>query len=266
MKLKIVHWLFLLTGAVNLSSCQNPEPTRPAGGIALSFDDRFIKEWAMLRPLFKKYNVRATFYITQFQELTAEEIELLRQLQADGHEIGAHGAMHTRSVYYVLQHSMDDYFKNEIDAELTPMHQAGFRPVTFAHPGGQQTWLIDRRLLKNYFVLLRDVSLAERNVSGLKIRRSVPLMDEIYHRFDGDPTVSSLLFDRNTGATPTQLTEGLIRAKNTRTALMLFGHKPLAATDEFPYGFDISLLEHILAEAHRLGLKSYTMRELVAYQ
>ena len=69
------------------------------GGIAISFDDRFVKQWYQLRPLLKRYNVKCTFYITQPDSLSDEEVKMLHQLQKEGHEIGCHGAMHVRSMY-----------------------------------------------------------------------------------------------------------------------------------------------------------------------
>ena len=254
---------FLLLPIIVAFGC-GPVSQPPAAGIALSFDDRFVQEWAKLRPLFKKYDARATFYVTQFDSLKPEEIEILRQLQADGHEIGAHGATHARSIDYVWQHSMNDYFKNEIEAELEPMKKAGLKVSTFAHPGGQQIWFIDQKLLKNYFCLLRDVALTERDLKLFTLRRPVFGMNEIYYRFDGNPTVSALLIDQGANVPMKALREGLIRAKNTNSTLMLFGHRPLFESSGEKYGFGVSRLDSILAESKKLGLRTYTMSQLIA--
>jgi peptidoglycan-N-acetylglucosamine deacetylase len=53
--------------------CGSPSGKPGAGGIALSFDDHFIKEWYELRPLFQKYNAKATFFITCPDSLNAEK-------------------------------------------------------------------------------------------------------------------------------------------------------------------------------------------------
>ena len=63
-----------------------------------------------------------------------------------------------------------------------------------------------------------------------------------------------------------QLKDGLIRAKNTRSVLMLLGHRPLFTPSEEPYAFSVQLLEEFLQDAQRMGLKSYTMLELVTAQ
>ena len=154
---------FLLFGGLTafLLGC-NQAPKRPhAAGIALTFDDRYVEEWTQLRPLLKKYGAKATFYVTQFDSLSPNEIRLLHELVKDGHEIGAHGAAHIRVLDWLRGGgALDDFFKLEIEAEVHSMNKAGFRPVTFAHVGGQQTWWTDRRLLRDYFQLLRDVSMA----------------------------------------------------------------------------------------------------------
>ena len=138
---------FLLVGlSLGLSSCREKPKNLPPAGIALSFDDRYIEEWTRLRPLLKKYNAHVTFYVTQFDSLTPKEVALLHQLQRDGHEIGAHGAAHIRVLDWMRGGgSLDDFFRYEIEAELISMRKAGFKPVTFAHVGGQQTWWTDQR-------------------------------------------------------------------------------------------------------------------------
>ena len=149
-------FIFLLLGGVFalLLGC-NQAPKQPhAAGFALTFDDRYVEEWTRLRPLLKKYGAKATFYVTQFDSLSPKEIQLLHELIQDGHEIGAHGAAHIRVLDWLRGGgALDDFYKFEIEGELNVMRKAGFRPVTFAHVGGQQTWWTDRRLLRDYFKL-----------------------------------------------------------------------------------------------------------------
>lgn len=267
LKFSVKNRLFLgLITFLGLYGCGDASRTLPPPGIALTFDDRYVEEWTRLRPLFKKYNARVTFYVTQFDSLTPQEIALLHQLQRDGHEIGAHGAAHIRVLDWLRGGgSLDDFFRFEIEAEVNSMRKAGFRPVTFAHVGGQQTWWTDRRLLRDHFLLLRDVAMTERRLPFFVLRRPVFNMDEIYYRFDGDPTVHSLLIDQYTHITDAQLKDGLIRAKNTGSVLMLLGHHPLFTPSDEPYAFSVARLEKLLAEAQRLGLKTYTMAELTEH-
>ncbi|MEA5402560.1 polysaccharide deacetylase family protein [Arcicella sp. DC2W] len=258
MKFNIVYILI----ALSLISCQEKEAPRPAG-IALSFDDRFIKEWFELRPLFKKYHAKVTFYITQPDSLSTEEIEMLHQLQADGHEIGCHGAMHIGSINYVWEHSLEEYMQKEVFQALKTMKRQDFSPTTFAHPGGSQIWYIDRELLK-HFSLLRDVSMKERNIFGFTYRREVENMDEIYHHHDDTRKVNALIIDVSANLTIEDIQKGLAKAQKEQSVMMLFGHKPLRKITHKPeeYGFDIFFLEQILSESAKLKLQYFTMNSL----
>src|SRR5438034_1387906 len=52
-------------------------------GICLSFDDRYIKEWHEMRALLNRYHARVTFFVSQFDSLSATEIQMLADLQND---------------------------------------------------------------------------------------------------------------------------------------------------------------------------------------
>ena len=244
------------------TSCNQRKPVKQAG-IAISFDDRFIKEWYQLRPLLKKYNAKCTFFITQPDSLSHEEVDLLHQLEKEGNEIGCHGAIHVRSMYYIWDFSLEEYMKNEIFPALETMKKQGFSPKTFAHPGGSQTWYSDRELLK-HFSLLRDVSMKTRTLWDYDYTHEIEDIDEIFHQHDSTRKVNALLIDTSAKLTIEDIKKGLKRASNEGSVMMMFGHKPLTKTtrkvDE--YGFDIKFLEQILEESAKLNLKTYTMQEL----
>jgi peptidoglycan/xylan/chitin deacetylase (PgdA/CDA1 family) len=255
---KCFYYIFFI---LVLESCGEKKIVRN-GGLAISFDDRFVKEWYQLRPLFRKYNAKVTFYITQPDSLSTEEVQLLHQLQKDGHEIGCHGAMHVRSMYYIWDNSLEEYLENEIFHALKTMKKRGFLPKTFAHPGGSQTWYSDRELLK-YFTLLRDVSMKTRNLWGYHYTREIEDIDEIYYQ-GNTSKVNALLIDTNAHLTILDIKKGLQRAAKEGSVLMIFGHRPLTKITNKPeeYGFEIRFLEEILAESAKLNLKTYTMQRL----
>jgi peptidoglycan/xylan/chitin deacetylase (PgdA/CDA1 family) len=254
----LCYFILMLFGV----SCNSPKLSQK-GGIAFSFDDRFVKEWTDLKPLLNKYNVKATFYVTQPDSLSEEEVQILHELRKDGHEIGCHGAMHVRSMYYIWDNSLEKYMENEIFHALQTMKKQGFIPKTFAHPGGSQTWYSDRELLK-YFTLLRDVSMKYQNIFGIEYIREVESMDEIYHQRDNTQKVNALLIDISGKLTIEDIKKGLERASKEGSVMMMFGHKPLTKTTQNlnEYGFDVQFLEQILVESAKLNLKSYTMQEL----
>lgn len=254
----MLHLVFLIV----CFACESKKMVHQPG-LALSFDDRFVKEWNLLRPLLKKYNVKATFYITQPDSLSVEEVSMLHRFIKEGHEIGCHGALHVRSVPYIWENSLDEYMENEILHALKTMKKQGFSPKTFAHPGGSQMWYSDCELLK-YFNLLRDVSLKSRNLWGYEYIRKVENMDEIYYQYHKNQKVNALLFDVDSNLSIEDIQKGLKRASEEGSIMMIFGHKPLNRNiqNTHEYGFDIHFLEQILAESAKLELKFYRMDEL----
>ncbi len=258
-KKNLLYLIFLIL----FSACESKKTIHQAG-LALSFDDRFVKEWFQLRPLLKKYNVKATFYITQPDSLSDEEVNMLHELQKEGHEIGCHGAMHVRSIPYIWENSLKEYMENEVFHALGTMKKQGFSPKTFAHPGGSQMWYSDRELLK-YFMLLRDVSMKNRTVFGYQYTRKVEDMDEIYHQHNNTQKVNALLIDISAKLTIEDIRKGFERTKKEDSVIMIFGHKPLNGNTQKvgEYGFDIHFLEQILAECAKLNLKYYRMDELI---
>jgi peptidoglycan-N-acetylglucosamine deacetylase len=255
-------FLYYFIFIVSFLCCKHKKTVQQAG-IAISFDDRFVKEWYKLRPLLKKYNVKCTFYITQPDSLSHEEVMLLHQLENEGNEIGCHGAMHVRSMYYIWDFSLKEYMENEICPALKTMKKQGFSPKTFAHPGGSQTWYSDRELLK-HFKLLRDVSMKTRTLWDYDYTHEIEDIDEIFYQHDDTRKVNALLIDTSAKLTIEDIRKGLKRASEEGSVMMMFGHKPLTETTQKAdeYGFEIKFLEQILEESAKLNLKTYTMREL----
>lgn len=254
--------LFYFMLVLVIQACKQKKNAQQPG-IAISFDDRFIKNWYELRPLLKKYNAKCTFYITQPDSLSHEEVSLLHQLENEGNEIGCHGAMHVRSMYYIWDFSLDEYMSNEIFPALKTMKKQGFSPKTFAHPGGSQMWYSDRELLK-YFTLLRDVSMKTRTFWDFDYTHEIEEIDEIFHQHNGTQKVNALLIDTSAKLTINEIKKGLKRASEEGSVMMMFGHKPLTKTTQKAdeYGFDIKFLEQILEESAKLNLKTYTMEQL----
>lgn len=246
-------------------SCNPPAANSDKAGIAISFDDHFIDEWFVLRPLFQQYGAKATFYITCPDSLTVDEISKLRLLQEDGHEIGFHGTVHGRSTELMNAFGAKRYAEIELDPGLKYMKAAGFSPTTYAHPGGNHNARVDSVLEAYGFVISRDVAIANRVYKGIPLYSLAPkIMRSIYYDFDRkDKQVDALLIDTDSGLTEAQMVEAIQQAKHANKALMLFGHEPLVGTPRAgAYGFDVAFLNKILMEANQQGLRFYTMSEL----
>jgi peptidoglycan/xylan/chitin deacetylase (PgdA/CDA1 family) len=246
-----------------MTDCRRDAETHEKAGVAISFDDHFINEWFALRPMFRKYNAKVTFFITCPDSLTTDEIAKLKTLQADGHEIGFHGTIHGKSTELIAT-GPDNYKNIELAPGLANMAEAGFKPTSYAHPGGNHNAQVDSVLLASGFKILRDVAISRRKIMGFQMYALAPrLMPWIYYNFDNERIVDALLIDEDSGLTDPEMQEALEKAKNDNTALMLFGHEPLyAKPQDGEYGFHVPFLEKILKEAARQNLKFYTMSEL----
>ena len=255
----------LILGGLFLFSCNKTAHENEKSGIAISFDDHFINQWYALRPLFQKYNAKVTFFITCGDSLTRNEIAKLKQLQKEGHEIGFHGTIHGKSTEMIAAFGPEKYAETELSPGLKYMFDAGFHPTSYAHPGGNHNDEVDSVLLTNGFKILRDVAISRRILFGIPLYTLAPrIMSWIYYDFNQEQKVNALLIDQDSGITENEIQDAIQKAKNTNTALMLFGHEPLYTKPENgKYGFNVSFLETILKEAKQQNLKFYTMTELV---
>ncbi|MET7255743.1 polysaccharide deacetylase family protein [Dyadobacter fermentans] len=253
--------LFVLASA--FWGCGSPSGKPGAGGIAISFDDHFIKEWYQLRPLFQKYNAKATFFITCPDSLNTEEVAMLKQLEKEGHEIGFHGTVHAKSTELMAAGGPKGYIEAELEPGLRHMNAAGFKPTSYAHPGGNHNDLVDSVLLAKGFTILRDVAISRRKYKGFQLYTWPPRwMNAIYYAFDGEQKVAALMIDYDE-VTEEEIVEAIQEAKENGTALMVFGHEPLYNEPENgKYGFNVSFLAAVLREADKQHLKFYTMSEL----
>lgn len=246
------------------SGCQQKPDNSEKAGIAISFDDHFIDDWYALRPLFQKYNTRVTFFLTCPDTLTSDETDKIKQLQKDGHEIGFHGTLHGNATEMIGAHGPQKYVEIELEPGLKHLAQIGIRPTSYAHPGGNHTDQADSILLANGFKILRDVAQAERKLFGIPVYHFAPsIMKWIYYPFSKEQIVDALMIDEGTNISEKEIKEALKKAKDTNTAIMIFGHQPLYDKPKNgAYGFSVAFLETILKEAKIQKLKFYTMSEL----
>lgn len=119
-------------------------------GIVLSFDDSFrVEHWhKYAKELFGFYNIKATFNINAFhhfmnqREHSQKEIDMLLDLQADGHEIAHHGFKHERAIDYTNKFGLESWIEDEITALFNWMSNQSHsltgdkfkNPVTYAFP------------------------------------------------------------------------------------------------------------------------------------
>jgi peptidoglycan-N-acetylglucosamine deacetylase len=232
----------------------NYKYAKPAqAAFVISFDDQYVAAWYAQRALFLKYNVRATFFITNPDSLTTIEVEMLRKLANDGHEIASHGARHVNAINSVEENSLEAYVQQEIVPSIKSLQELGFSPVTFAYPYGANSKTIDHELLK-YFYLLRGDSW---KVHGKDINE----LDKIYYSYNGRRVINGLGIDKNSGVTLQDLEEGFKRANKEEEAIVLYAHN--ISSEAEGYAITPQSLEAIFKLAQKHKLKSLSFKELI---
>ena len=87
-------------------------------GIAFTFDDYSVDEWYRCLPLFDSFNVKATFFISNYNKLKKRDIDKLRVLKKRGHEIAFHTTNHFNMIKYLNNEGMDLLIQNEIEKQI----------------------------------------------------------------------------------------------------------------------------------------------------
>lgn len=206
-----------------------------------------------MNSLLERYNAKVTFFVSQFDSLDENEIRLLHELEKKGHEIGSHGAMHVVSEYFIKEKGYTDYLSNEVDQSIASMKKAGFDPVSFAYPYGAKYWFTD------YLILKRFKSV--RGVSPVNVEKDLTQIDEIYSHYNSNK-FSAIGLDKNMNLSNDLVQKALLRAKQNKEVLFLYGHYPGSGSDG--YQFNIHFLEFILKETKEQGLRFYLFKDLVA--
>ena len=117
---------------------------------------------------------------------------------------------------------------------------------------GEDFWFTDLLLLKRFQSVRRVVS--------LKKRSSLAQIPEIFYDFDNDRTLKALGIDANSKIDKDMLTEGLDLAVRQNSVLMLYAHRPSPAPSS--YEVSIELLDYLVAETHKRGMKFYRAKDL----
>lgn len=138
---------------INITSFSKQDKVIPyidKPGIAFSFDDSFrVNDWYKYgKDLFGFYDVSVTFNINAIhhfegkREHTQKEIDMLIELQSNGHEIAHHGFNHRKATEYSNEFGSYRWIEDEIESLLNWMGKQshsttkeGFKkPVSFAFP------------------------------------------------------------------------------------------------------------------------------------
>ncbi len=102
----------------------------------ITFDDGPCKSTKRLLEILKDHNVKATFFVTAQYGTDEEIVEWLKEIKAEGHEIGVHSYSHYyKEIYSSVKSYLKDFKKmDDLIVEATGEHSRIFR-----FPGGSNT-------------------------------------------------------------------------------------------------------------------------------
>ena len=208
-----------------------------------------MDQWYSTRSIFQKYNAHATFFVSNFASLDQGEIDKLKILQAEGHEIAYHGYNHVDEVAYIQDNSLTAYMNDEIIRGVNLMKSKGLNPVDFAYPYGADD-PDARPALGAYFSHMRDTYYDWDNT--------------IYYTYGSNtPYIAGIGIDDNTyGNSLTDITTGIAKAKADDKILIFYGHETVASSNPGEYQTSFARLESILKYVSDNGMKTYTIAEI----
>ena len=155
--------LLIIVFAWFIVNCENTREYEEEkyGGVVFTFDDADVNAWWNLHNILKNKNWRATFFVSGYDKLNSNQIDLLKKLNKYGHEIGGHSINHFNAREYVQGNGISAYLETEILPMINLMEADGFQLTSFAYPYGARTAQIDQALLP-YFEILRGTFNAAR--------------------------------------------------------------------------------------------------------
>ena len=167
------------TGKSNIRAKGHVSTYNSKPGIAFSFDDSFrVKQWYQYgKGIFGYNDVKVTFNINGFhhfegqREHTQEEVDMLLELQANGHEIAHHGFKHQNASSYGSEKGLSRWIEDDIkplfdwmEKQEHSMTQEKFkRPVSYAFPFSEYNEGNINELVPHYFKIVRG-HLREENL------------------------------------------------------------------------------------------------------
>ncbi len=119
-----------LTRVVHVAE-KNIEVTPNGKTIYLTFDDGPSKYTSELLDVLKKYNVKATFFVTN-QNLTKGYDSVIKRAYDEGHSIGLHTSSHNYNIYS----SVDSYFNDLYAIQNKVKNITGYTSMLIRFPGG----------------------------------------------------------------------------------------------------------------------------------
>lgn len=130
-------------------------------GLSLTFDDARLTQVDKGIPLFDKYGVKGTFYVSP--DRLFQRLDKWRQAVANGHEVGNHSVVHpcTGNFTWTTGRELENYTLDRMKDELETagniiQDSLGIEAVSFAYPCGQ-TFVGEGLNTKSYVPLVASL-------------------------------------------------------------------------------------------------------------
>lgn len=179
------------------------------GTVVLTFDDSVANHATFVAPLLKKYGFGATFFITEGFGFAKDKKhfltwEQIKQLHADGFEIGNHTRRHASVARQKPEALEADiiYIEKQCEKHGLP------RPISFCYPGYTTSMACVKILRKRGYLFART--------GGARA----------YDPDKDDPLLMPQAFDGKPKSTLAQFKEAVAKAGNGRIAVMTFHGVP----------------------------------------
>ncbi len=226
------------------------------GGILLTFDDRNFDHWIAALPLFEKYAVHATFFISG--KIDEQALKTAHELIKHGHAIGAHSVNHIKATEYLENHTAEEYLHGEILPQLDAFKAAGIQVSSFGYPMSNYNEKTDQALLKIFRHL--------RSGKGIDSEKKISDYDDFFTPIE-KVAERGQLPGKGIDFAPTQpdrtfekIDEALARAANNKEIVTLYAHQiTVLGAGNF---ITPAALEHIFQTAKKLELPFYTFNQL----
>lgn len=249
---------FLLFLSIILFSCNENDQipiqqTKLQSGVVITFDDDYVDEWFEVNNILQIYDWKATFFVTNFNQLTTDKILKLKDLKSLGHEIGAHGLNHLNTLTFIEANGTNEYLNQEIYPMLNLMNDNDLSTTSFAYPYGSRNTLTDNLLL-NEFQIIRGTSYGNSN----------PASQNCY--YNNSRLVFGLGIDNNYSHFSISYFLSILEyAKNNDKIVIFYAHKPVSSFQN-NYETEYQTLIEICNYVKNANMRFYKMSELYTIQ
>lgn len=225
----------------------------------LTFDDDVVESWYENKALFDKYNVKVTFFVTRPHKLSETQVNMLRQLQAEGHEIACHTLNHIDALAFINKYGIEKYLYQEVDSCKAILLSQGFDIQSFAYPfGSSNETLIDS--LKTRFTFQRGAIYNQTDFFHRQ-KRSLNKWDNIFISAKNTAYSDGMGIDKNYENTFKRIQPGIDRCKKNAEVLVLYSHT-IVKHSENDCEIEVTSLDSILNYATKQGVKFLRCKDI----